>query len=160
MFGDNNLAQEMYKKVKWIMEHIGVCVLVLDKNHKKVLLGKRMNSYRAGMLGVPGGRLDLEEPLEECGKRELVEETSLVASDLKYIGVVRELQEGYNFIHFAFVCSYYTGTPTVIEPIKCESWEWYPIDNLPENILPGHKAALDIFLHPNQLSVRDLLTKE
>jgi len=90
-------------------EHIGVCVIVLDKQKKHVLLGKRLNSYRAGMLGLPGGRIDLEESLEVCGKRELLEETSLQGNNLLYIGVIRELQEGYNFIHFAFTCSDFTG---------------------------------------------------
>ncbi len=135
---------------------IGVCVITLDKSRKKVLLGKRMNSYKAGTLGLPGGRLELEEPLEECGMRELKEETSLVAKNLEYVGVVRELQEGYNFIHFVFVCIDFTGIPTVVETNKCEDWEWYPLSDLPDNVLPGHKSALDIYTNQDKPPFRDL----
>lgn len=136
-------------------EHIGVCVIVLDNEKNKVLLGKRLNNYKAGMFGLPGGRVELNESLEECGKRELVEETSLKGNNLQYVGVIRELQQGYNFIHFVFSCDEYDGSPTNVEPEKCEGWKWYPLDNLPENILPGHKAALDIYL--NHDSIKQLL---
>lgn len=133
-----------------------MCIIVLDKNEKQVLLGKRLNSYKAGMLGLPGGRIELEEPLEDCGKRELLEETSLKGKSLQYVGVIRELQKGYNFIHFVFTCSQYDGFPTNVEPEKCEGWNWHPLDNLPDNILPGHKAALDIYNYKKP--IKDLLT--
>lgn len=142
-------------------DHVGACVIVLDKHKKSVLLGKRLNGYRAGTLGLPGGRVEIDEALEICAKRELEEETSLQTDKLKYIGVIRELQKinGY-FIHFVFACSDFTGIPKVMEPNKCERWKWYPLNKLPGNILPGHKAALDIYLHPNEPSFKDLLTKE
>jgi 8-oxo-dGTP diphosphatase len=139
------------------MERIGVCVIVLDKKSEQVLLGKRLNSYRAGMLGLPGGRINLKESLKECGKRELLEETALEAKNMEYVGVIRELQDDYNFIHFAFICTDFLGEPQVTEPDKCERWEWYSLTNLPENILPGHKAALDIYLHQDKTTLRDLV---
>ena len=139
-------------------EHIGVCVIVLDKDKKQLLLGKRLNSYKAGTLGLPGGKIELEEPLEECGKRELQEETSLQGKNLQYVGVVRELQKSYNFIHFVFSCDEYDGLPQTVEPEKCEGWNWYPFESLPKNILPGHKAALDHYLH--KTSVKELLTTD
>lgn len=142
------------------MEHerIGVCIIVLDKENR-VLLGKRINSYKSGMLGMPGGRLEFDEPLEECGKRELLEETSLHAKNLHYVGVVRELQEGYNYIHFVFSCREYTGFPQTIEPEKCEGWEWYPLDSLPDNVVPGHRAALELYL-TSSITVKELLAVE
>ncbi len=130
---------------------IGVGIIVLDKEKKNVLLGKRLNAYRAGLLGLPGGRLELTELLIDCGSRELLEETGLEASQLRYLGVVRELQEGYNFIHFAFVCEKYIGIPEVKEPNKCESWKWYPLNNLPEDIILGHQAVLELYLKPKQM---------
>ncbi|MBI2028866.1 NUDIX domain-containing protein [Candidatus Gottesmanbacteria bacterium] len=126
---------------------IGVCVITINKD-KKILLGKRKNSYKAGMYGLPGGRLDLNESLVGCVERELLEETGLAGQNFKYIGVVREKQQGYNFIHFAFSCNDFKGEPKVVEKEKCESWDWYSLDNLPKEILPGHKAAIDIFINP------------
>lgn len=139
------------------MEHIGVCVIVVN-NKNQILLGKRKNSFRSGMFGLPGGRLELEEMLDICAKRELQEETTILANRLEYLGVIRELQEKeYNFIHFVFACTEFSGTPKVAEPEKCEDWNWYSLDVLPRPILPGHKAAIDVYLHPQSRRVRDLV---
>jgi ADP-ribose pyrophosphatase YjhB (NUDIX family) len=128
-------------------EQLGVCVIILDKNHKNILLGKRLNSYRAGTYGLPGGRLNKKETLIEGARRELVEETSLIANKLQYVGVIREYQEdnNFNFIHFVYSCDDFSGIPKTVEPDKCEGWRWYPLDTLPENLIKGHRWALDMY---------------
>lgn len=136
-------------------ELIGVCIIVLDSTTQKILLGKRLNCYGAGTLGLPGGRLELTETLESCAERELLEETSLVSQKFLYAGTVRELQGEHNFIHFVYSCNEFSGQIVNVEPAKCEGWEWYQLDNLPENILPGHKAALDMYLQ--HLPLKELL---
>lgn len=123
-------------------EHLGCTVIVLSD--KKVLLGKRVNSYKSGHFGCPGGRLELTEPLIECAKRELLEETGIKATKIEYVGAVRELQDGYNFIHFTFVCSKWIGNIRVMEPNKCESWDFYSVETLPEPILPAHLVGIDL----------------
>ncbi len=137
-------------------EAIGVPVIVLDKTKKKILLGVRKNCYGAGTYGLPGGRLEFNEPLEKCVKRELLEETGLTAKSLKFIGAVRDFQKDHNFIHFAFVCKEFDGKVKLMEPEKCEGWEWFDLDNLPKNILPGHEQAIDIFLKKDS-AIRDYI---
>jgi len=127
-------------------EAIGVPVIVLDKTKKKILLGVRKNCYGAGTYGLPGGRLELNELLEECAKRELLEETGINVKSLEFIGAIRDFQKDHNFIHFGFVCNNFDGEVKLMEPEKCEGWQWFPLDNLPENILPGHVQAINIFL--------------
>lgn len=128
-------------------DNIGVCIIVLDKNKKKFILGKRLKGPKTGKLGLPGGKLELKEKLEFCAARELCEETSLKSKSILYVGVIRELEKDYNYIHFVFCCSEYYGSPITVEPDKCEDWKWYPLNNLPENMVPGHKAALEIYLN-------------
>ncbi len=128
-------------------EQIGLCVIILDKEHKNVLLGKRLNNYRAGTYGCPGGHLYKTESLEDGAKRELAEETSLEAKSLHFVGVIREYQKdhNYNFIHFVFSCDDYVGTPQNLEPKKCAGWHWCSLDTLPENLIKGHRWALDMY---------------
>lgn len=128
---------------------IGTVVILLNKN--KVMLGKRKNSYRSDWYGMPGGRVETSEKLIDCAKRELTEETGLKVDNLEYIGVIRDLQEGYIFTHFAFLCKNYSG-----QPEKCDGWTWFKPSEIPEMTLPGHRAAIDIFLNPNPPSVRDV----
>ena len=137
-------------------ERLGTCVLVLSPDKKSVLLGKRLNSYAAGSLGLPGGRVHAAEPLFECAKRELQEETGLNALSLNYVGVIREPQQDGNFVHFAFVCNEHSGTPMVLEPDKCEHWLWMPLRKLPESLLPGHAAAIELYINKNDDKLKDL----
>ncbi|MCR4326381.1 MAG: NUDIX domain-containing protein [Candidatus Roizmanbacteria bacterium] len=124
---------------------VGSCVLVLNPKKTHILLGKRLNSYKAGYYGIPGGRVELGEPLEVCAQRELYEETQLTGSTFKFLGTIRENQESYDFIHFVFACTTFTGEVTLAEPDKCESWKWFSLDNLPRPILPGHKLAINLY---------------
>lgn len=137
-------------------QHSGVFVIVINKN-KEFLIGKRKNCYKAGMFGFPGGRLELNETIMECGIRELYEETGITIKSLKYIGVVRELQTGYNFIHFGFVCEDCNELPKLTEPDKCEGWKFYPLSNIPDKLLPGHKAGLDLFFNKDEVNYKDLV---
>ncbi len=122
-------------------QHLGVTVVVRDYQGR-VLLGRRKNSYHQGWWGMPGGRLEVGETLIDAARRELLEETGLSAEKLLYVGVVRDGQDGYDFIHFTFVCESYSGELTLREPEKCEGWEWIAPESVPEQTLRAHVAGL------------------
>ena len=123
---------------------LGVTVIVQDPHTKKVLLGKRKNSYKAGYYGLPGGRIEVGEKMESAARRELEEETGLKVFELKYQGFVKEFQETRDFVHFVFVAIKWQGVPQVMEPEKCEDWEWFDLNDLPEPVVPGHLAGLQL----------------
>lgn len=133
---------------------IGTVVIVVKQN--KVMLGKRKNSYRSGWYGLPGGRVEDLEKLIECAKRELYEETAITAKKLEYMGAIRDLQKGYSFTHFAFLYKDEFANPRLKEPEKCEGWNWYKINKIPSKTLPGHAAAIDMFLKPKSPRMRDI----
>lgn len=135
---------------------IGVSIILLDETKTMLLLGKRINCYKAGHFGLPTGRVEQNEPIEIAAKRELLEETSLNALSLTYLGVAREFQGDHNFVHFAYICQEFHGTVTNQETEKCESWNWYTFDQLPDPILPGHQAAITMFL--KNIPFIDLIT--
>jgi len=134
-------------------QSLGTCVVILDSSKQKVLLGKRKNSYKSGYWGLPGGRLELGEPLLEAASREVFEETSLIAEGLDFLGTIREYQVNYDFVHFAFLCTHFAGSPQNREPNKCDGWEWLNLDHLPASIVPGHLEAVYLHLRqdPNKL---------
>lgn len=138
------------------LEHIGVVIVITHPQTNKILLGKRKNAYKAGSYGLPGGRVETQETTGIAAIREVLEETNLVVTNLEYIGVVRELQDTYNFIHFGLSTSSFTGELQNAEPEKCEGWEWFGVEELPENILPGHKGILNMFLHHSKEGMIDL----
>lgn len=73
----------------------------------KVLLVKRGRSPSKGLYAFPGGRVEQGETLEEAARRELLEETGVIAHDLKPLLVVnippspREGAPGYELHVFA-----------------------------------------------------------
>jgi 8-oxo-dGTP diphosphatase len=136
---------------------LGTCVIVLSKDGKNTLLGKRKNSYQSGFYGLPGGRVEGPEKLIDCARRELKEETELTAKSIKFLGVIRDFRpEGYTFTHFAFLCKEFNGEPKVTEPNKCEEWKWFEIDKIPKNTLIGHLAAIEILLNPDKENLKDV----
>lgn len=126
------------------VRNLGVCVIVFDAAGR-VLLGKRKNSYGAGLYGLPGGHVELGEPLIAAAQRELYEETELANQSLQFLGVVREHQGQIDFVHFIYVLKNLIDTPKLSEPDKCEGWEWRDPQEL-AGILPGHQQALALLL--------------
>ena len=59
---------------------VGVGVIVLSNG--RVLFGKRKGAHGTGCWATPGGHLEFGETVEECAKRELLEETGLKATSV------------------------------------------------------------------------------
>jgi 8-oxo-dGTP diphosphatase len=121
---------------------LGCCVALIN-DQGRVLLGLRKNSYKADWWGIPGGRLEVNETLADCARREVLEEVGLTALKLDLVAAVVEPQDGYHFVHFGFVCREWDGVMSIMEPDKCQILEWFDPAELPGNILPGHKAVID-----------------
>lgn len=136
-------------------QNIGSCIILLDSKREKILLGRRRNIYGAGFWGLPGGRVKLNEPIRDSIKRELLEEANLELLKVKYLGVVREFQETYDFIHFGFFAEKYAGKLKNMELDKNEEWKWFDLNNLPRNILRGHYEIIKMFKYI-KINLKDL----
>lgn len=134
---------------------IGTCIIVLNKDQTKLLLGKRKNAFRAGWYGTPGGRINPGEPTQKSAIRELEEETGVKVDKLRYLGIAKEFQDGFDFIHFGFVCEQHKGEIKNQEPEKCEGWEWFGLNHLPKKILTGHKVLIDMYRQQNPINLVD-----
>ena len=62
-----------------------ILVLTYHEEKIKVLLITRANHPFKGMLAAPGGFVELNEPLHECARRELEEETNIKANWLRQL---------------------------------------------------------------------------
>jgi 8-oxo-dGTP diphosphatase len=54
---------------------VGIGVIILKNG--RVLLGKRKSSHGTGTWHFPGGHLEFGESLEDCSRREVLEETGM-----------------------------------------------------------------------------------
>jgi 8-oxo-dGTP diphosphatase len=109
---------------------VGVGVIIIKDN--KVLLGKRKNSHGEGSWSFPGGHLEFNESWKDCAVRETMEETGLTIKNIRFGAVTNDIfqAEDKHYITIFMLADYDSGEVKVLEPEKCERWEWFEWDNL------------------------------
>ena len=90
-------------------------IIVVDEQGR-LLLGKRSDDHK---WGYSGGSVEVDEPVEDCARRELLEEMGLVAEDIEFFCVNSGPEahhiypngdEVSNF-EIVYLCRSYTGEP-------------------------------------------------
>ena len=111
---------------------VGVGVIVIKDG--KVLLGKRKNAHGEGTWSFPGGHLEFNEEIEDCAKREVMEETGLDIKNIRFGPFTNDIfeREGKHYVTLYLVSEYASGELKIMEPEKCEKWEWFEWDKLPK----------------------------
>jgi 8-oxo-dGTP diphosphatase len=66
---------------------VDLVALSRDGGRLKVLLIRRKHDPFAGRWALPGGFLDVDEPIEGAARRELKEETGLEVGEVAFLGV-------------------------------------------------------------------------
>jgi 8-oxo-dGTP diphosphatase len=121
---------------------VGIAVIIFRNN--KILLGKRKGSHGEGEYSSPGGHLEYMESIEECAKREVLEETGMEIENIKFLRLMN--LKDYNpkhYIDIAVTCDWKSGEPKVMEPEKCEAWGWYSIDEIPTQLFKSFPSIIE-----------------
>lgn len=121
---------------------VGVGVIVLRED--KVLLGKRRGSHDAGTWALTGGHLEFGESVEACALRETDEETGLKARILRQGPYTNDvmLAEGKHCVTVFVVANSPEGMAQVMEPGKCEGWDWFGWAELPDKLFTPLKTLV------------------
>ncbi|KAI4122747.1 MAG: hypothetical protein LQ338_005640 [Usnochroma carphineum] len=106
---------------------IGAFILESPDNHR-FLIGKRLNAHGAGTWALPGGHLEFGETPETCAAREILEETGLKVTNVRFLTATNDYMpmDNKHYITLFTVCvrEKDRDQPEVLEPDKCEAWEW------------------------------------
>ncbi|MBT8127402.1 MAG: NUDIX domain-containing protein [Gammaproteobacteria bacterium] len=111
---------------------IGVGVMVWQGD--RLLLGKRISQHSENTWQFPGGHLEFGETVEKCAQREVGEEAGITIRNIVHCGYTNDvfIDAGKHYVTL-FVCSDYdSGELRVMEPDKCEKWQWFQWNQLPE----------------------------
>lgn len=125
---------------------VGVAVLLIKD--KKILLGMRKGSHGKGTWAPPGGHLEFFEEIEDCAKREILEETGIKIKNLKFETITNDIftEENKHYVTIILSCKEFEGEPKIIEPEKCEEWCWFKLDDFPEKLfLPVQNINKKVF---------------
>lgn len=110
---------------------VGVAAIVV--RGETVLLGRRLASHGAGAWQFPGGHLEFGESVEECARREVLEETGLALASLRLGPYTNDVftDAGRHYITLYVIATDSGGAAEVREPEKCAEWAWFRWDALP-----------------------------
>ncbi len=114
----------------------------------EILLGKRTKST-SRWWAPPGGKIDwLEDPVDAL-KRELKEEINLDVHSVDLVHVGSDIAgTDRHYLSVFYLVSHYSGQIENLEPEKHESWDFFPVDNLPDPCFP---LLEDLALNPSFL---------
>lgn len=140
---------------------VGVGVFVINEEGQ-LLLGLRQGSHGEGFWACPGGHLEYGEDLFECAARELMEETGTTAESIEAAGFGNDMFDGTkHYVTLFTVARGIQGTIQNLEPEKCQGWEWFDFEALPEPLFPSVKSFLDQYDQASGLSLpRRLCTSD
>lgn len=128
---------------------VGIAAVIRDEN--RVLLGLRKGKHAGGTWGPPGGHLEGGESFE-CGAiRETEEETGIRLPAAKFWTVTNTIfhAEKRHFAVVFLIADMPAGQEArVIEPDKCECWDWFPWSNLPAPLMQGIESLVVRGLNP------------
>ena len=122
---------------------------------KLILLYKRKNTtHFQNYYGVVSGNVEEGELFENAIIREAEEETGIKIEkqDLKVVHVMHRIDEQDESFYVFFCADKWSKEIENREPNKCEELAWVSVENLPNNIVPYVKDAINNYISKNCFS--------
>ena len=126
--------------------------VIIVNNAGEILLGRRTDNH---LWGYFGGSVEIDEKVEDCAKRELFEETGLIADELSFFTVNSGADVHYTYpngddvsnIEIVFLCSCYHGELKAqreeVEELKFFKFSEIDIDMISPPLRPSIKKYLE-----------------
>lgn len=120
--------------------------IIVENEYGEVLLQKRADNH---CWGYAGGSVELDEVVEDAARRELFEETGLIAKELTLFGVFSGKDTHYTYpngdevsnVDIVYLCKDYTGQ-LIRQESEVEDLRFFPAHDLPENLSPPIRVPL------------------
>ena len=129
------------------MDSPGINVDILIVQNGKVLLGLLSEKWLyegKKVYGVPGRDILLNEAIEQTVQRNIHEEFGCEISSHEIICVNANRAFGNHYIGIGVVAKL-SSEPQFKKSGDWDSWEWFPLDSIPENLFPAAKNAIECY---------------
>ena len=129
-------------------QNIPASYLTLIKDNKILLLKRFNTGYEDGNYSMIAGHLDPSETFTKCIIREAEEEAGIIIKP-EHLQVAHVMHrdsgaaENNERVDIFFIAEEWGGEIINKEPHKCDDLSWFDLDNIPENVIPYIKQAIE-----------------
>jgi ADP-ribose pyrophosphatase YjhB (NUDIX family) len=133
-----------------VLPRVGVGAAILRDG--RLLLIRRLRSPEAGCWGLPGGKVDPFETVQDAVRREVAEELGVELVGERLLCVVDQIDraEGDHWVAPVFVAHEYRGEPKLLEPEKHSAFDWFALNALPSPLTQAVKTAAQWLQTPSE----------
>lgn len=120
-----------------------------------VLLSRRANTgYRDGWYSLVAGHLEGGETAEQCIVREAREEAGieLQPEDVEVRHVMHRLAPDREYFDLFLTADKWQGEIINMEPDKCSELAWHRVSELPDDVIPEVRQAIEFIAAGNHYS--------
>lgn len=119
-----------------------VDIIVYNSKNEILLIERKNPPYG---WAIPGGFIDYGEKVEDAAKRELLEETGILAEKINFLGIYSDPTRDPRFHTIGTV--YYTFSDEKPMPQDdAKDARFFPITDLPDNIAFDHRQIIEDFI--------------
>lgn len=121
-------------------------LLVMRKDNSILLTRRGATGFADGLYALVGGKVEKNETFRQALMREAFEEVGVTVKqdDLDFVHMFHRKGTEGEIVAVLFQAKQWQGIPFNKEPHKHTSIEWFGLDQLPDNIIPAHKQALEL----------------
>ncbi|MEM7554472.1 MAG: 8-oxo-dGTP diphosphatase MutT [Cyanobacteria bacterium P01_A01_bin.84] len=122
------------------LPHKVIGVAVIRNEQGQILIDRRLQEGEMGGLWeFPGGKIEANETIEECIKREIKEEIGINIEIGEYLTTIDYTYTTLRVTLIVHNCRYVSGIPTAIE---CDEIHWVRVDELKNYTFPEANAQI------------------
>lgn len=131
--------------------------IILIRDGKICLLRRAHTGYYDGAFEVPAGHIDGGEPIRKAAAREAKEEIGIdiKIDDLSVVHVMHRYGAKNERIEFFLIAHAWEGEPRNTEPETADAIGWFGLHQLPEQMVPKCRYALEKYLAGEYFSEYD-----
>lgn len=110
----------------------------------RLLLVRRRRPPEAGCWGLPGGKVDPFERVEDAVAREIAEELGIRIKPERLLCIVNQIDKaaGDHWIAPVYHIDSFDGEPQLMEPEALSGLDWFALDALPHRLTEATLQAV------------------
>lgn len=110
------------------LPHKIIGVAVIRNERGEILIDKRLPKGNfGGLWEFPGGKLESDETIQGCIKREIMEELAIEIEVEKHFLTIEYIYSKLKLTLEVYECRHLTGIP---QPIECQEIRWVNLEEL------------------------------